>query len=49
MARSSEALAACARWLRYCLTIGWSRSDLDQLEEIWWRYHDDRGRFIELK
>jgi hypothetical protein len=35
---------ACAEWLSYCLSIGWSRDDLDGLEEIFWRFKDRNGR-----
>lgn len=42
--RKRKALKACAEWLAGCLSIGWSYDDLDLLEEIWWRYHDDCGR-----
>ncbi len=43
---STQALAACARWLAYCLDLGWPRSDLDRLEHLWRRHHDDRGRLL---
>lgn len=36
----------CAEWLVYCLHIGWSRSMLDKLENLWWEHHD---RYGELK
>jgi hypothetical protein len=39
-----KAIERCARWLTYCLSIGWPREDLDELEAIWWRYHDDEGK-----
>lgn len=32
-------IEACANWLAYCLSIGWKKSDLDELERIWWKYH----------
>lgn len=41
--RSQKAIKACAAWLAYCLSIGWQRSDLDALESLWWKYHDDGG------
>jgi hypothetical protein len=44
--RTQDALIACARWLSYCLSIGWDRKDLDRLEQIWWEFHDERGRLI---
>lgn len=44
--RTQRALRACAEWLAYCLSIGWKRSDIDALEALWWRYHDDYGRLI---
>ncbi len=44
MRRTLKALRQCAEWLRYCLSIGWKKSDLDALEHLWWKYHDDYGR-----
>ncbi|QPF81703.1 hypothetical protein IC762_12465 [Bradyrhizobium genosp. L] len=41
-----KAIMACARWLAYCLQIGWKRSDLDRLETLWWEYHDDNGELL---
>lgn len=39
MAQYSKQQYACAKWLRYCLSIGWNRSDLEELERIFWQYH----------
>lgn len=33
----------CAEWLSYCLSIGWSKNQLDELEKLWWKYHDENG------
>lgn len=41
---SRKAIEACGRWLAYCLSIGWDREDLDWLESLWWKYHDNLGR-----
>jgi len=40
---SRKGIKLCAEWLAYCLKIGWSRDDLDRLEEVWWEYHDEDG------
>lgn len=37
----------CAEWLAECLRLGWKRTDLDWLETLWWKYHDEHGRLIE--
>ena len=37
----------CAQWLTECLRIGWTRQDLDRLERLWWRYHDENGHLIQ--
>lgn len=37
----------CADWLTTCLDLGWPRSALDDLEKLWWKYHDNRGRWIQ--
>lgn len=39
-----RALRACAEWLCYCLSIGWRKDELDELERLWWRYHDRHGK-----
>lgn len=41
--RTIGATKKCAEWLATCLDLGWSRSSLDQLEWIWWKYHDRFG------
>ena len=41
-----KALEDCSRWLSFCLSIGWEKSALDRLQEIWWEYHDDKGRLV---
>lgn len=33
----------CAKWLAYCLRIGWDREQLDALENLWWQGHDAQG------
>ena len=45
-APTRKALEACSKWLSYCLSIGWEKSTLDRLQEIWWQYHDDQGRLV---
>ena len=45
--RSRTAIKACADWLVQCLEIGWPKSALDELEEIWWKFHDANGQLIE--
>jgi hypothetical protein len=42
--RTDKAIKACAEWLAYCLSIGWSKDKLDLLEALWWEHHDDDGR-----
>jgi hypothetical protein len=46
MSRNRQAIAKCAEWLSFCLSIGWSETDLDALQAIWWRHHDDYGNLI---
>jgi hypothetical protein len=38
-----RAIELCAKWLAFCLKIGWQRSDLDRLEGLWWEHHDEYG------
>jgi hypothetical protein len=47
MTRSSKAIYACADWMSYCLKIGWRQSDLDDLQRLWWQWHDDDGKLID--
>lgn len=42
--RTRRAIEACAEWLSYCLSIGWPKSSLSNLEALWWEYHDRYGR-----
>lgn len=39
-----KARKACLYWLHFCLSIGWSRDVLDDLEALWWKHHDRHGR-----
>jgi hypothetical protein len=41
--RELQAIKECARWLKACLDLGWSKQDLEHLEDLWWRYHDTDG------
>jgi hypothetical protein len=38
-----KAIKECAEWLVYCLKIGWGKDQLDWLEAVWWKYHDENG------
>jgi hypothetical protein len=42
--RTQKAWRLCAKWQAACLKLGWKKSDLDDLEEIFWRYRDNHGR-----
>jgi len=48
MKPTQKALRECAEWLAYCVRIGWSKSALNDLEKLWWKYHDCRG-FLQTK
>jgi hypothetical protein len=45
--RTRQAIKACAEWLSYCISIGWSKSKLDELEKLWWKHHDPEGNLKE--
>jgi hypothetical protein len=47
--RSQRAIKLCAEWLSYCLSIGWSKDTLNDLENLWWQYHDERGNLKEFR
>ena len=40
---TDKAYEECANWLRTCLKLGWRTQNLDMLEALWWKYHDDHG------
>jgi hypothetical protein len=39
-----RATRECAEWLTTCLRLGWPKLMLDDLEQLWWKYHDNYGR-----
>jgi hypothetical protein len=41
-----RALRACTEWLCKCLELGWPKSSLDDLEKLWWKWHDRYGKLI---
>jgi len=41
--KTLKAIKTCSYWLSYCIKIGWNKNDIDQLEELWWKFHDDNG------
>jgi hypothetical protein len=47
--RTQKAIRECAEWLSYCLRLGWKKSQLDRLEEIWWEFHDDNGKLRDAR
>ena len=38
-----RATRLCAEWLHQCLQLGWPKSALDDLELLWWKWHDRYG------
>ena len=40
---SRSAPKQCADWLSACLKLGWEKGQLDFLQALWWKYHDDDG------
>lgn len=34
----NKKVALLAEWLKACLSFGWSKSDLDWLQDLWWKY-----------
>lgn len=45
--RTARAIKECAEWLSWCLRNGWPKTTLDDLESLWWKYHDERGNLIQ--
>lgn len=37
----------CGAWLTACQDLGWPRSQMGMLCDLWWEYHDDNGALIE--
>lgn len=43
---TARAIRGCAEWLHSCLSLGWPKSSLDELEALWWKYHDRYGNLV---
>ena len=43
--RSQRAIMECGQWLAACMRFGWNRDTLDGLEALWWKHHDEQGKF----
>lgn len=41
--KTKRGIMKCAQWLVYCLSIGYSKSDLKELEKLFWKYKDGNG------
>lgn len=37
----------CLEWINACKALGWPKSTIPRLVDLWWEYHDDNGRLIE--
>lgn len=44
--RSPKALKECVRWLGFCRKIGFKTEEVDALDRLWWRYHDEDGNLL---
>ena len=40
---TTKAQKECCFWLTECLRLGWKKEQLDNLENLWWKYHDRLG------
>lgn len=47
MKKTMRGLRLCAKWLAYCLRVGWRRNQLDALESLWWAHHDGNGNLTQ--
>lgn len=45
----AQAAEKKAKWLSYCLEIGWDKSELDSLSEIWDEHKDEYGNLRPAK
>ena len=43
------ALEGMISWLNACRAIGWEETAMDDLEQIWWLYHDEKGESCFVK
>ena len=41
MSASQQACRKLQEWLNACLQMGWRKSDLPALTDLWWEYHDE--------
>lgn len=40
---TEKGIMKCAEWLVYCLGIGYTKGELDELEALFWKYKDKKG------
>jgi hypothetical protein len=43
---TARAASDCAKWLQACKDMGWPKTDMPALCDLWWRYHDNEGWWI---
>jgi hypothetical protein len=36
-------MAKCLRWIDSCRELGWAEDQLDDLEDLFWKYRDSDG------
>lgn len=44
-----RAALACEEWLAFCKSIGWPKSTMPQLCDLWWDYHDNEGTLRDVR
>ncbi len=42
-----EGQRKCGEWLAFCVREGWNKDELDELENLWWKYHDVHGNITQ--
>lgn len=43
---TSKAIRDCAYWMTACLDFGWPKESLDDMQSLWWKYHNEKGELI---
>lgn len=45
---TTRAAKHCMEWINTCKMLGWPKSTIPRLVDLWWEYHDDDGLLIEM-
>lgn len=41
--KTAKAINECFKWLKYCIEIGFNKKNINELDKLWWKLHDNKG------